>query len=47
MKTLVPSAPELRKRWEDPSEGSEIIKRLQERGADFDALAEVLRAVGV
>lgn len=39
VRTLYPSAPELRKKWADPSERSEIIQKLAERGISFDELA--------
>lgn len=41
VRTLFPSVIELRKRWSDPAARSEIIERLEERGIDFDKLAEV------
>ncbi|OQY75618.1 MAG: DEAD/DEAH box helicase [Rhodocyclaceae bacterium UTPRO2] len=40
VRTLCPSAPELRARWADPAQRAEIIERLAERGIGFDALAE-------
>ena len=39
VRTLYPSAPELREQWADPQKRSEIIQRLEERGIDFDSLA--------
>ena len=39
VRTLYPSAPELRKQWANPSERSEIIEKLAERGISFDELA--------
>ena len=39
VRTLYPSAAELRKHWADPERRSEIIDRLGERGVDFDELA--------
>ncbi len=39
VRTLYPSAPELREQWADPDKRSEIIRRLEERGIDFDNLA--------
>ena len=38
VRTLYPSAAELRKRWADPVQRSEIIVRLEERGISFDEL---------
>jgi type I restriction enzyme R subunit len=40
VRDLVPTAPELRARWADPQQRSEIIDRLRERGIDFTHLAE-------
>jgi type I restriction enzyme, R subunit len=40
VRTLYPSAPELRQKWANPSERSEIIDKLAERGISFDELAE-------
>jgi type I restriction enzyme R subunit len=40
VRTLVPNAPELRQKWADPNQRSEIIERLQARGVSFDYLAE-------
>jgi type I restriction enzyme R subunit len=39
VRTLYPSAAELRRQWADPERRSEIIDRLAERGVDFDELA--------
>lgn len=39
VRTLYPSAAEMRERWADPDGRSEIIARLEERGIDFDELA--------
>ena len=39
VRTLYPSATEMRERWADPEGRSEIITRLEERGIDFDELA--------
>lgn len=40
VRTLVPNAPELRKRWADPEQRAEILARLEERGVSFVELAE-------
>ena len=40
VRTLCPSAPELRAKWADPAQRAEIIERLAERGVSFDELAE-------
>ena len=40
VRTLCPTAPELRAEWSDPVKRSEIIQRLAERGISFDELAE-------
>jgi type I restriction enzyme R subunit len=40
VRTLVPSAPELRAKWADPTQRAEIIAGLAERGISFDELAE-------
>lgn len=40
LRALVPSAPELRKRWAEPQQRADIIAALAERGIAFDALAE-------
>jgi type I restriction enzyme R subunit len=39
VRTLYPSAPELREQWANPSKRSEIIQKLAERGISFDELA--------
>jgi type I restriction enzyme R subunit len=39
VRTLYPSAPELRQKWANPSERSEIIDKLAQRGISFDELA--------
>jgi type I restriction enzyme R subunit len=40
VRSLCPSAPELRTRWADPKGRSEIIERLAERGVIFEELAD-------
>jgi type I restriction enzyme, R subunit len=40
VRTLCPTAPELREQWADPTKRSEIIRGLQERGVDFAELSE-------
>lgn len=40
VRTLCPTAPELRTRWADPAQRSEIIRQLEERGISFEELAE-------
>lgn len=40
VRSLCPTAPELRERWADAGTRSEIIARLAERGIDFGQLAE-------
>jgi type I restriction enzyme R subunit len=40
VRTLCPTAPELRARWADPAKRSEIIEQLTERGVSFADLAE-------
>lgn len=40
VRALVPSAPELRRRWAQPAQRAEIIAALRERGIDFAELAE-------
>src|SRR4029450_1811187 len=40
VRTISPSAPELRARWADAAQRSEIIARLEERGVSFDQLAD-------
>ena len=39
VRTLCPSAPDLRRLWADPAQRSTIIERLAERGVSFDELA--------
>ena len=39
VRTLYPSAADIRKRWVDPEQRSEIIAWLEERGINFDELA--------
>ena len=43
VRTLYPSAPELRQKWANPLERSEIIDKLAERGISFDELAETAK----
>jgi len=40
VRTLYPSAADLRKQWADPALRAEIIAKLEERGIDFDQLRE-------
>jgi type I restriction enzyme R subunit len=40
VRLLVPSAPELRRRWAQPAQRTEIIDALQQRGIDFADLAD-------
>lgn len=40
VRTLCPSAPELRCRWANADQRADIIRRLEERGISFDELAE-------
>ena len=40
LRALVPSAPELRRRWAEPAQRAEIIAALAERGVGFEQLAE-------
>jgi type I restriction enzyme R subunit len=40
VRTLFPTAPELREQWADPTKRSEIIQKLEERGVSFTELAE-------
>lgn len=40
VRTLYPSAADLRKNWADPALRAEIIAKLEERGIDFDPLRE-------
>jgi len=42
VRTLCPTARELREKWADPTQRSEIIKGLEERGVSFADLAEVI-----
>ena len=46
VRTLCPSATELRKRWSDPEQRGEIITRLEERGIDFEQLAAAAKQPG-
>jgi type I restriction enzyme R subunit len=39
VRTLYPSAIELRRRWENPEQRSEVIALLEDRGIDFEELA--------
>ena len=43
VRTLYPSAPELRQKWANPYERSEIIDKLAQRGISFDELAETAK----
>ena len=43
VRTLYPSALELRHKWANPSERSEIINKLAQRGISFDELAETAK----
>jgi type I restriction enzyme, R subunit len=43
VRTLYPSAPELRQKWANPLERSEIINKLAQRGISFDELAETAK----
>lgn len=43
VRTLFPAAPELRARWADPEQRSEIIQKLEERGISFAELAEAAK----
>jgi type I restriction enzyme R subunit len=43
VRTLYASAPELRQKWANPSERSEIIDKLAQRGISFDELAETAK----
>lgn len=40
VRSLCPTAPELRAEWADPVKRAEIIQKLAERGVDFQSLAE-------
>jgi type I restriction enzyme R subunit len=43
VRTLCPTAPELRAQWADPQKRSAIIKRLEDRGVSFAELADVTK----
>jgi len=43
VRTLCPTTRELRAQWADPTQRSEIIRRLAERGIAFDELAEAAK----
>lgn len=43
VRTLCPTAPELRAMWADAGKRAEIIQRLQERGVSFDELADAAK----
>jgi type I restriction enzyme R subunit len=43
VRTLYRSAPELRQKWANPSERSEIIEKLAQRGISFDDLADTAK----
>src|SRR6266702_3867692 len=43
VRTLYATAPELRRRWANPLERSEIIEKLAQRGISFDELAETAK----
>ncbi len=43
VRTLYPSAPELRQKWANPSDRSEIIDKLAQRGISFDELGETAK----
>src|SRR5205823_11456862 len=43
VRILYPSAPELRRKWSNPSERSEVIEKLAQRGISFDELAETAK----
>jgi len=43
VRTLVPSAPELRAHWADPEKRAEILSSLEAMGVSFEALAETAR----
>jgi type I restriction enzyme, R subunit len=43
VRTLYPSAPELRQKWANPAERSEVIEKLAQRGISFDELAETAK----
>jgi len=42
VRALSPSAAELQRRWSDPSLRAEVITMLEDRGVDFEQLAEVM-----
>ena len=41
VRTICPTAPELRTQWADPAKRAEIIQQLEERGISFAELADV------
>src|SRR5438874_3119701 len=43
VRTLYPTAPELRQKWADPAKRSEIIDKLTQRGVSFEELAETAK----
>jgi type I restriction enzyme R subunit len=43
VRTLYPTAPALRAAWADPSQRSEVIQWLAERGVNFEELADIAR----
>ena len=43
VRTLIPSAPELRQRWSNPEQRAEIISKLAERGIDFEELIDAAK----
>jgi len=43
VRTLCPTAPELRARWADAEQRSELIQRLEERGINFAELADAAK----
>jgi len=43
IRTICPTAPELRAQWADPTKRSEIIRLLEERGISFTELAEAAK----
>jgi type I restriction enzyme R subunit len=43
VRTLYPSAPELRKKWANADQRSEIIEKLAQRGISFEELAETAK----
>ena len=46
VRTLYPSAADLRRQWADPALRAEIIARLEERGIDFDQLRSASNQAG-